>query len=163
MQEALFLTSEARLQPSDAVAAIILDPEGLYVVQRRDDLATIFFPGHWGCFGGAVEEGETPADAMRRELQEELELTVDPQQLKFFTRFDFDFTVLGAAKVYRMYYEIRITRQQVGALRLHEGQSLQHFDGQELLLEKRVTPYDSFAIWMHARATRHASPAGSPR
>jgi 8-oxo-dGTP pyrophosphatase MutT (NUDIX family) len=157
MQEALFLTSEACLQPSDAVAAIIVDPEGRYVVQRRDDLATIFFPGHWGCFGGAIEEGEPPPDAMRRELREELELAVGADQLKFFTRFDFDFAPLGGAKVYRMYYEIRITGPQVAALRLHEGQSLQHFDGQKLLLQKRVTPYDSFAIWMHSRATRRSA------
>ncbi len=152
MQEALFLTSESRLRAADAVAAILVDPQGRYIVQRRDDKPTIFFPGHWGCFGGAVDAGEEPADAMQRELREELELALDAAQLKYFTRIDFDFAPLGGAQVFRIYYEIRIAPAQVAALRLHEGQAVRHADGRELLLREHVTPYDAFAIWMHLRA-----------
>jgi 8-oxo-dGTP pyrophosphatase MutT (NUDIX family) len=152
VQEALFITAEARLQASDAVAAILVDPQGRYVVQRRDDLPTIFFPGHWGCFGGAVEAGEAPPDALRRELREELELALDAGQFAYFSRIDFDFAPLGGSKVWRIYYEISLTPAQVSALRLHEGQAVRHFDGRELLLKERVTPYDAFALWMHLRA-----------
>lgn len=154
MAEGLFISSKARLAAADAVAAILLDPQGRYIVQRRDDKADIFFPGHWGCFGGAVDAGEPPADAMRRELREELELVIGPSGLQYFTEMDFDFAPLGGKKVFRIFYEIRVTPVQVMALRLHEGSALRHFEGEELLLRERVTPYDAFAIWMHHRARR---------
>ena len=154
MAEGLFITSKARLAAADAVAAILVDPEGRYIVQRRDDKPDIFFPGHWGCFGGAVESGEPPLDAMRRELREELELVVEPGALQYFTQMDFDFTPLGGKKVFRIFYEIRVRPAQVAALRLHEGKAVRHFEAEELLLRERVTPYDAFAIWMHHRARR---------
>jgi 8-oxo-dGTP pyrophosphatase MutT (NUDIX family) len=152
--EGLFITSKARLAAADAVAAILVDPQGRYVLQRRDDKPGIFFPGHWGCFGGAVETGEPPLEAMRRELREELELHLDAKALKYFTRMDFDFAPLGGTSVFRIFYEVRISPAQIDALRLHEGQAVRHFDARELLLRERVTPYDAFAIWMHLRANR---------
>ena len=152
MAEGLFITSKARLAAADAVAAILVDPAGQYVLQRRDDKPEIFFPGHWGCFGGAVEENEPPLDAMRRELREELELDVDAGGVSYFTRMDFDFAPLGGTTVFRMFYEVRLSQAQVSALRLHEGQAMRHFDARELLLRERVTPYDAFAIWMHLKA-----------
>lgn len=154
MAEGLFLTSKARLAAVDAVAAILVDADGRYVVQRRDDKPDIFFPGHWGCFGGAVEPGELPLDAMRRELREELELQVDAGALRYFTRMDFDFAPLGGTTVFRIFYEVRLSAAQASGLRLHEGKAVRHFDPQELLLRERVTPYDAFAIWMHLRAVR---------
>jgi 8-oxo-dGTP pyrophosphatase MutT (NUDIX family) len=154
VREALFIDSRASLQPANAVAAILTDPQGRYIVQRRDDIPTIFFPGHWGCFGGAIEAGEAPPDAMRRELREELELAISIEQLKVFTRFDFDFAPLGGKSVCRIYYDVKVSAAQVTELTLHEGQAVQHLDGRDLLLEKRVTPYDAFAIWMHMRAAR---------
>jgi 8-oxo-dGTP pyrophosphatase MutT (NUDIX family) len=151
-QEGLFITARAPLEAADAVAALLIDPDGRYIVQRRDDSPKIFFPGHWGCFGGAVEAGEPPLDAMRRELREELELTVDAAELEYFTRMDFDFGPLGGKKVFRIFYEVRVTAAAVSKLRLHEGKAMRHFEAKELLLRERVTPYDAFAIWMHLRA-----------
>lgn len=154
MAQGLFITSTARLAAADAVAAILVDPQGRYIVQRRDDKPAIFFPGHWGCFGGALEAGEPPLDAMRRELREELELDLDAAALKYFTQMDFDFAPLGGAKVFRIFYEVRLSAAQIAGIRLHEGKAVRHFDAQELLVRERVTPYDAFAIWMHLRANR---------
>jgi len=142
--------AEADLQPADAAAAILLDENGRYLLQHRDRLPNIFYPDHWGCFGGAVEPGESPADALRRELREELEFDSNPAQYRLFTRFDFDFSPLGKGKVYRVYYEVRVP--QASRLRLHEGQALGCFTAEELFALTRVTPYDSFALWMHHRA-----------
>jgi 8-oxo-dGTP pyrophosphatase MutT (NUDIX family) len=41
------------------------------LLQLRDDKAGIDFPGHWGFFGGSMDEGETAAQAAARELLEE--------------------------------------------------------------------------------------------
>jgi 8-oxo-dGTP pyrophosphatase MutT (NUDIX family) len=44
-----------------------------YLMQLRDDIPGIVYPGHWGFFGGHLEPGEDPEQALRRELVEEIE------------------------------------------------------------------------------------------
>ena len=73
--EECFVGTREPLRAADAVAALLILDDGRYVMQLRDTLPTIFYPDHWGCFGGAVGEGETPLAALKRELQEELEYT----------------------------------------------------------------------------------------
>src|SRR5690349_4066985 len=82
-----------RLSGSDAVAAILCLPDARYVVQRRDEKPGIWFPGHWGFFGGAVDDGESALTALYRELEEEIELRTCDAVL--FTQFHFDMTELG--------------------------------------------------------------------
>src|ERR1700675_4537389 len=93
-------------RPHDAVAALLIHEDSRYIMQLRDSKPGIFYPGHWGCFGGAVEPGEVPVDALRRELREEIEFEM-PGAFRF-TQFDFDFTPLGYPKVYRIYFEVRV-------------------------------------------------------
>lgn len=146
------------LRGDDAVAALIIDETGRYLAQLRDPLPQIFYPDHWGCFGGAVNPGEAPEAALRRELQEELELdvgdvaTLPSAAVSYFTRFDFDFAPLGQRRLYRIYYEVRIASTQV--LKLHEGAELRWFTGADILRQARVTPYDAFALWMHYQRAR---------
>src|SRR5262245_60295753 len=68
----VFLGSSVPLTPSNAVAALLVLPDGRYVMQLRDLKPHIFYPGHWGLFGGAVDEGEDERQALSRELAEEL-------------------------------------------------------------------------------------------
>jgi 8-oxo-dGTP pyrophosphatase MutT (NUDIX family) len=133
--------------PSDAVAALLMLEDGRYVMQLRDAIPGIFFPAHWGCFGGAIEKGEDPIDALKRELQEELEF--DVLEAKRFTRFDFDFAPHGHPTVCRIYFEVQVPETVFKRFVLHEGTDVQALHGEELLSSLRVTPYDAFAVWMH--------------
>ncbi len=135
------------LRPADAVAALLILDDGRYVMQLRDALPHIFYPGHWGCFGGAVGLGEAPLAALERELEEELEYT--PGAAIEFTRFDFDFSRLGQPKVYRIFYEIQVPNAAFQRFVLHEGAAFEAIGGRELLTRRKVTPYDAFAVWMH--------------
>lgn len=54
--------------------AIVVNPNGI-VLHLRDDKPSIPHPGCWSLFGGGVEDGENPRDAVLRELEEELGLT----------------------------------------------------------------------------------------
>src|SRR5437899_12475439 len=103
-----------RLIGADAVAALLVLDDGSYVLQHRDDKPDIWYPDHWGCFGGAVDPGEEPLAALRRELYEELELEFD--EAEYFTRFDFDLTRLGAARCYRIFYVVRVSAPQQARL-----------------------------------------------
>lgn len=149
-----FLAARAKIAGDDAVAAVIVVDGRRYLVQQRDDLPQIWFPGHWGCFGGAVEPGETPEQALRRELAEELELSGD-YACAWFTNFDFDLTGLGQRRIYRTYFEIHLATSAVESLRLHEGASFAALSPEELFADSvRLTPYDYFALWMHANRAR---------
>ena len=44
-----------------------------YLLQLRDYTPRIVYAGYWSFFGGAIEAGETPWQALQRELTEELE------------------------------------------------------------------------------------------
>ena len=141
-----------RLTPSDAVAALIVLDDGSYLLQHRDDKPDIWYPGHWGCFGGSVDPGETPLEALHRELYEELELEFDDAE--FFARFDFDLTPLSIGRYYRSYYVVRVDARRVGGLVLHEGRELGAFGGDAVMRDLRVTPYDAFALFLHHQRRR---------
>jgi 8-oxo-dGTP diphosphatase len=55
-----------------SVAVAIIYQDGKYLMQLRDELPTIVYPGVWGFFGGHVEPGEAPEIALKRELVEEI-------------------------------------------------------------------------------------------
>jgi 8-oxo-dGTP pyrophosphatase MutT (NUDIX family) len=50
-------------------------PEQRYLMQLRDNIPGIVYPGCWGFFGGHLESGEQPEKALRRELLEEINFT----------------------------------------------------------------------------------------
>ena len=108
-----FLTSRQPLRVSNAVAAIVVVDRDCYLMQLRDDIPGIWYPGHWGLFGGAVDAGEDEMSALRRELREELELEL--QAASLFVRFDFDLTPMGLARYWRAYYEVAIDVRGVQA------------------------------------------------
>lgn len=142
------LTAGDRLRPGDAVAALILVESDGYLMQLRDPRPDIWYPDHWGLFGGGVEPGEAPSSALARELKEELELDLNPAQPHYFVGFDFDLSGVGLAQYYRRYV-VSITRAACAQLRLHEGAEMRVFSGPAILAEPRVTPYDSFALFLH--------------
>jgi 8-oxo-dGTP diphosphatase len=59
---------------TDVSAAVILRDDGQYLLGQRGP--GTFYPGYWEFPGGKVEPGETPHDAIVRELHEELGIEV---------------------------------------------------------------------------------------
>ena len=58
--------------PLAIVAVAILYQEDRYLLQLRDNIPNIVYPDHWGFFGGHLEAGESPEEALMRELSEEI-------------------------------------------------------------------------------------------
>ena len=61
--------------------ALLFDRDGKLLMYLRDDKPTIPFPNHWDLFGGHVEPGETPEQALCREVQEEIGVTLESWRL----------------------------------------------------------------------------------
>jgi 8-oxo-dGTP diphosphatase len=68
--------------PQTAVAVAILHQGDHLLLQLRDNIPTIVYPGTWALFGGHVEPGEHPNQAVARELLEEINYTL-PQVQRF--------------------------------------------------------------------------------
>lgn len=64
------------------VAIAILYQNNQFLLQLRDNIPNIVYPGHWGLFGGHLESGENPDIALKRELLEEIGYT-PPNLVKF--------------------------------------------------------------------------------
>jgi 8-oxo-dGTP pyrophosphatase MutT (NUDIX family) len=71
------MTQPAPVAKADrpAVAIAILHQQGQFLMQLRDNIPGIVYPGHWAFFGGHIEPGETPEVAVKRELLEEIGYT----------------------------------------------------------------------------------------
>lgn len=101
------------------VSIFLRNPEGKVLAQLRDDKPSILFPACWSTLGGAVEDGETPDEAARRELLEETEL--EPP-LVFWRHFEHRFYVGNTAHDGDIYGYIGETDIRAEEVCLHEGQ-----------------------------------------
>lgn len=67
--------------PGVHVHVLIHDAQGRFLLQLRDDIPGIAYPGRWSLFGGGVEPGETLRAAAVREIAEETGLALPPASL----------------------------------------------------------------------------------
>jgi putative (di)nucleoside polyphosphate hydrolase len=67
-------TMKKRYRPN--VAAILQRPDGLVLIGQRSD-----FPESWQFPQGGIDEGESPEQALRREVQEEVGIAADAYQV----------------------------------------------------------------------------------
>ena len=142
-----FLNPQFPLEPLSASMAILIVEDGGYVMQLRDDFPHIWYPDHWGLFGGGIDQGETPEQALVREIDEELGLAV--QSFSLFTTFSFDFTHMGRSVLQRYFFEVHTTRQAIALTRINEGREMRIVQPVDLLANYKIAPYDSFGLWMH--------------
>lgn len=104
------------------VAIAILYSKDKFLLQLRDNIPGIVYPGHWGLFGGHIEPGETPAVAVERELLEEIGYT--PPALS-------EFGCYSDSRVVRHVYYAPLTLE-VNQLVLNEGWDMGLFTPQEI-------------------------------
>lgn len=69
--------------PSVTVAMAVIEQGDVYHFQLRNGASMTGALGLIGCFGGQIEQGETPAEALCRELSEESNLSLVQQDLQY--------------------------------------------------------------------------------
>lgn len=101
---------------------------GKLLLQLRDDNPKIFYPNHWGLFGGEVEPNESASEAIKRELLEELTLSECEEELLF----SWKSPETGS----QIMFFLITTSVQINRLTIQEGQKmgLFSFDGLHDLL-----------------------------
>lgn len=129
------------------VTGILLAEDGRYLMQLRDDIPNIVFPGHWGCFGGGAEPGESLNEAFVREIQEELSIT--PQGFTPFTdmlyRSPLDPTLVRG----KQFFVLPITDADMARMVQCEGADMRLFTLGQLLAEPKVIPSDIYGLLSH--------------
>lgn len=102
------------IQPPN-VALAILYQNGQFLMQLRDDIPGILYPGYWGLFGGHLEPEEHPEEGLKREVWEEINYVVaEPKK----------FACYGDSEAMRHIYHAPLT-VTLDRLELREGWDMQ--------------------------------------
>jgi 8-oxo-dGTP pyrophosphatase MutT (NUDIX family) len=103
----------------EIACAILIDLEGRFLLQRRDDVANILYPGKIGLFGGHREGDETFLECVVREVHEETSYLASPEQFEHLWSYaGADYAVNGGT-LSGEYYVLRDV--PVDALEVTEG------------------------------------------
>jgi len=105
---------------------LLFDNDDKLLVYLRDDNPAIPYPNCWDLFGGIVEDGETPEQALVREVKEELAIT-----LTAFTKLrEYDCTANSSRPNIKFVYYAKINIP-ASQLILQEGQQLKGINLQD--------------------------------
>lgn len=110
------------------IAAIILENDKReFLLALRDNKPGIPFPDHWDLIGGHVEEGETPEEALIREVKEEL--NIDIKDYSFFRAYE---CLTGDAYENIKYIYTGKINIPIEEVTLLEGERPQYFSREEI-------------------------------
>ena len=110
------------------IAAIILENDkGELFLALRDNKPGIPFPNHWDLIGGHVEEGETPEEALVREVKEELDL--DLKEYTFYKKYE---CLEGDAYPNTKYIYSGKINIPIDEITLLEGERSEYFSREEI-------------------------------
>jgi 8-oxo-dGTP diphosphatase len=111
------------------VNAIPINADGKILLQQRDDRSDLSYPGYWTTFGGKVEDGESPDEAIRRELLEEIELELP---MKLWRVEEYPMERDGQKIIVESYTYVGRIDRAASEITLNEGQALGYFGLEDL-------------------------------
>jgi 8-oxo-dGTP diphosphatase len=123
---------------------IILDDQGRFLLQQRDDIAGIFYPGKIGLFGGHREGNETFLDCAVRELHEELGYYISPERFEFLASYEGPDLAIQGGNLCVNFFVVRDVRAD--RLFVSEGKPLLVSPSELGILEERLTPTTKYAL-----------------
>ena len=125
----------------DYAGIVIKNNNGKILFQLRDNKLKIKNPNLWGIFGGGVKKGESPEQAIIRELFEELNLKLREKDLtKILT--------LGKGDAKKHLFLVKLNSNKP-VLKLREGASMRFFSIREFLKQSNVVKNLKFFILIY--------------
>lgn len=67
---------------------ILLNRHNQVLMYLRDNKPDIPYPNQWSLLGGMLEQGETPAECVRREIEEEIGVALDADLIEHYATRD---------------------------------------------------------------------------
>ena len=107
---------------------VILILDGNYILQLRDNKPDIASAGQWSLFGGEVKTGETPEQAIRREVSEEL--SIAPEKYSYLWYIDYYFPFMRSV-IRTWFFVSDVTSVWLGH-KLLEGRAVRDFRFKQL-------------------------------
>lgn len=107
------------LQHREVAAALIIDTRGRFLLQQRDNVPGILFPGKIGLFGGHREGDETFLECAVREVHEEISCFIPAERFEHLASFRGPDPSIAGGTLWRELYLIRDV--PVEHLRVTEG------------------------------------------
>jgi 8-oxo-dGTP diphosphatase len=71
------LNEEKKEDLKKNAVAIIVNKDNKFLLLKRSDDPKMWMPSKWALVGGAIEKGESPEEAVKREIQEEIGLEIN--------------------------------------------------------------------------------------
>lgn len=71
------------LRHREIACALVIDAHGRFLLQPRDDIVGVIYPGKVGLFGGHREDDETFLECVVREVHEELSYLVPAERFEY--------------------------------------------------------------------------------
>lgn len=120
------------MKPKNGAKVLILSPDKILLF-HRDNITTIPCPDQWQLVGGGIEEGETPEQALVREVKEEV--CFDLINFKFIAK------IKGQFGEYVWFYVTFVGKKEENRFKLglDEGQEIGWFMIDEAL-KLKMTP-----------------------
>jgi 8-oxo-dGTP diphosphatase len=120
------VTRSGRAAVKQIAQIFLFDRNHRLIIYLRDDKPNIPFPNHWDLIGGHLEDGETPEQALVREVREEI--GVELAEWRFFRRYE---CVTGDVYPNTKFIFYGSVNDLAAALPLFEGQRLTSIRSQE--------------------------------
>ena len=124
----MFLGSLEHFKAMKKIAAIILENDNKeLLLYLRDNKPGIPFPNCWDLIGGHIEDGETPEEALIREVKEELGITL--ADFRFYKKY---VCLTGDAYPNEKYIYAGRINIPVEEITLFEGERPQYFTREQI-------------------------------
>jgi 8-oxo-dGTP diphosphatase len=131
-------------RPREIACSIIIDTAGRFLLQQRDEVAGIVYPGKVGLFGGHRERDETYLECVVREVHEELSYFVPAERFEYLASLDGSDIEADGGTVRAEFF---ITRDiPSDALVVTEGSLLIVNPDEIIEIEAKLTPSARFAL-----------------
>jgi 8-oxo-dGTP diphosphatase len=141
---------------TEFACAVLVDTQGRFLLQQRDNIPGILFPGRIGLFGGHREDGESYLRCIVREVQEELTYYVTPGSFRHLTSYDGIVNSDGATARGEIFLAEQVPADE---LIVTEGSLLIVPRADLATIEHKLSPSASFALTVFSSGQRRPNRA----